>query len=92
MKILIVTYDLNKENKSEAYSSILDIIKSEKNWAKLSESSYAMHTNMTPQMVYERAKPYIDENDHFMVFTLTKPYFGRHSKAVIDWLQSKFTL
>ncbi|WP_156441031.1 hypothetical protein [Burkholderia sp. ABCPW 14] len=89
MNVLIVTYDLIKQTNSEAYTSILNIIKSEKNWAKLSESSYAMHTNMTPKAVYERARPYLDEKDNFMVFTLTSPYFGRHSKEVIDWLQAK---
>jgi hypothetical protein len=89
MQVLIVTYDLKKEPNSENYSAILSVIKGEKNWAKLSESSYAMHTTMTPQLVYERVKPYLDQNDEFLVITLTKPYFGRHSKAVIDWLRGK---
>lgn len=91
MTVLIVTYDLIKQVNSEAYASILNIIKSEKNWARLSESSYAMHTNMTPQDIYEKAKPYLDENDDFMIFTLTCPYFGRHSKEVIDWLETKIS-
>ncbi|WP_146127901.1 hypothetical protein [Burkholderia gladioli] len=89
MNVLIVTYDLVRQANSDAYASILNIIKSEKSWAKLSESSYAMHTNMTPKMVYEKAKPYLDEKDNFMIFTLTSPYFGRNSKEVIDWLQAK---
>lgn len=89
MNVLIVTYDLVKEVSSGTYESILNVIKSEKNWAKLSESSYAMYTDMTPQMVYEKIKRYIDERDNFMIFTLTSPYFGRHSKEVIEWLQAK---
>ena len=89
MNVLIVTYDLVKEANSEVYTSILNVIKSEKNWAKLSESSYAMYTDMTPQMVYEKARRYIGESDNFMIFTLTSPYFGRHSKEVIKWLQAK---
>jgi hypothetical protein len=91
MQVLLVTYDLNSEPTSEGYKAILNVIKSEKNWAKLSESSYAMHTAMSPQLVYERVKPHLDANDNFLVLTLSKPYFGRHSKAVIEWLSSKLT-
>ena len=89
MQVLIVTYDLNNEAGSANYQAVLDIIKGEKNWAKLSESSYAMYTTMTPQLVYQRAKPFLDDNDDFLVITLNKPYFGRHSKSVIEWLGSK---
>lgn len=89
MRVLIVTYDLNSEPSSSSYNSVLQVIKSEKNWAKLSESSYAMHTEMSPQVVYEKVKPYLDSNDNFLVLTLTRPYFGRHSKEVIEWLDQK---
>ncbi len=91
MAILLVTYDLNKEPTSKEYQGILGVIKAEGVWARLSESSYAMDTQMSPQQVYEKMKPYLDNDDHLLVITLKQPYYGQHSKDVIDWLDSKLS-
>jgi hypothetical protein len=90
MAILIVTYDLNKEPSSDDYANIIGVIKSGKNWARLSESCYAMSTEFSPMVVYEKLKPFLDDGDKILVFTATPPYFGQHSKEVIDWLGKKF--
>ncbi|MGF6700551.1 hypothetical protein OKW38_005163 [Paraburkholderia sp. MM5496-R1] len=88
MSVLIVTYDLIKETHKENYENILGVIKKEGNWARLSESCYAIRTDKTPQTVYEQVKPFLHERDHLLIFTATRPYFGWHSKEVIDWLDS----
>lgn len=89
MSLLIVTYDLNKEPNSQAYGEILGVIKSGKNWARLSESSYAMDTSLTPRQVYDRVKPFLDNGDSLLVLSVVAPYFGQHSQKVIDWLAAK---
>ncbi|PCD66842.1 hypothetical protein [Rhizobium phaseoli] len=88
MPTLIVTYDLNKEVKR---ADILKEIKKAQNWAKLSESSYAIETRESPQQVYGRLKPYLDGNDTCYIITLTSPYFGQGPKEVNDWLEKRLT-
>ena len=88
MSVRIITYDLNKEPNSEAYKEILKIIKSYA-FAKLSESSYAIETDETPLNLYEKLKPYLDNNDCLLVLKLTKPYYGQHKQEVLDWLREK---
>lgn len=89
MAILLVTYDLNKDPGSDDYTQLLAAIKSERNWAQLSESCYAMDTALTPKGVYDMLAPHLDPGDSLLVFTLDKPYFGQHSQEVVDWLGKK---
>lgn len=89
MSILIVTYDLNKERNTAGYEGVLSVIKGGGNWAKLSESCYAMDTSLSPQTIYEKVKPFLDAGDCLMVVTATSPYFGQHRPKVIDWLSGK---
>jgi len=85
MAIYLITYDLNKETKRP---DILGEIKMT-DWAKLSESSYAIDTQETSSAVYNRLKKYIDDNDTLYVITLKKPYGGRGPQAVNDWLENR---
>ncbi len=87
MAVLLVTYDLNKET---VRPKIVDEVK-KTSWAKLSESSYAIDTNETPQAVYNRFQYLLDENDNFYVITLKRPYYGQGPKAVNDWLEQRLT-
>lgn len=90
MTVLLVTYDLTPATSAKNHGNILEAIKQEGNWARLSESSYAIHTTTTsPTQLYERVKPYIVAGDKLLVITLSKPYMGQHSKEVVDWLASK---
>jgi hypothetical protein len=83
MAALLVTYDLIKPGQD--YPDLLKTIKSYP-WQFLSESSYAIITNKTPQAVYDELAVYLDKNDHLLVITLKKPYWGFHLQAAIDWL------
>ncbi len=84
----ILTYDLNKEQTKEDYEGFYKVIKSY-DWAKLSESSYALNTIDLPDVIYNKLKPHIDNNDNVLIFTLTIPYSGRSSQAVVDWLAQR---
>ena len=85
MAVLIVSYDLNKEDKRP------DIVSEVKKyaWARLSESSYAIDTSETQSQVYARFKKYIDDNDDLYVITLSQPWDGWGRRAVIEWLQAR---
>lgn len=86
MSVLIVTYDLVKAKSSGQYEDILSVIKKDQNWARLSESCYAIRTTRSPSDVYFELKKYIDDNDSVLIFTADNPYYGQHSKEVIEWL------
>jgi len=87
MSIKLVTYDLNKET---VRPNIVAEIKKTA-FAKLSESSYAIDSNETPDQVYTRFKPLLDSNDNFYVITLKRPYTGRGPADVNDWLAKRLT-
>jgi len=81
----IVTYDLNKES---VRPKIVDEVKSTGDWAKLSESSYAIETAETPSAVYDRFAKLLDSNDNFYVISLRRPYHGQGPVEVNNWLAS----
>lgn len=89
MAVLLVTYDLNKEQgKRTDYTELLSAIKKYA-WARLSESSYAIETSETPKQIYDKLKPHTDPNDYLLVITLTRPWHGSQSRTVLDWLLAK---
>ncbi|MGY9005127.1 MAG: hypothetical protein ACKVJQ_03345 [Alphaproteobacteria bacterium] len=85
MAVLLVTYDLNKETKRP------NIVKAVKNISndcvQLSESSYAVKTNKSPNTVFIELKKYIDDNDSLFIITLRKPHAGYGLSDAIDWLE-----
>lgn len=91
MTLRIVTYDLVKEKSKQDYEGIWAVIKAGGNqsWRRLSESSYAMHTEATPRQIYEKLKPYLDENDNLYVLTLRSPWFGQHQTETNAWMVAR---
>lgn len=84
MAVLLITYDLNKPGKD--YDDLLKVIKNYP-WARLSESSYAIKTDLTPQLLFDKVKPYIDNNDNLYIINLKRPYAGFGPKGVNEWLE-----
>jgi len=84
MKIYLVTYDLHI--KGQNYSDLLLKIKESMKWARLSESSYAVGSEKTPQQLYDYLKTSLDSNDQLYIITLMKPYKGCGIEEVNDWL------
>jgi hypothetical protein len=56
-------------------------------WAWLSESSYAIVSNLPPQSVTDQARKYLDPNDNIYVITLKRPYWGWGPEDVNKWLE-----
>lgn len=91
MAVLLVTYDLNKEGKSKVDYDKFYKLRNSYPYARLSESSYALETNETPQQLYEKLKQVIDPNDYIYIITLKRPYFGFGPPAVNQWLEKRLT-
>ncbi|PWK15198.1 hypothetical protein C8D84_101145 [Psychrobacter immobilis] len=89
MAALLITYDLNAPG--QEHDKILDKIKTFNGWARLSESSYAVATSLTPQQVYDQFKPQLDTNDRIYIITLKQPCAGYGSNEINDWLNSNLT-
>jgi hypothetical protein len=86
MPLLLVTFDPNKHGQD--YPNLLDEIKSY-SYVRLSESSYAIITDKTPDTVCEELKKHIDTNDNIYIVNLKRPYAGYGSELVIDWLKKE---
>ena len=88
MSTLLVTYDLDRPGQD--YTDVLGVIKKFP-WARLSESSYAVFTELTAQQLYDRLSPFIDSNDTLYVITLNEPSAGHGPREVNDWLNKFLT-
>lgn len=89
MSVKLITYDLNAQGQKHA--EVLTKIKNFGSWARLSESSYAIKSNLTPEQLYQQFKPLIDNNDNLLILTLKKPYQGWADKTVHNWLENQLT-
>lgn len=88
MSILLVMYDLNNEGQSTRdYREFYKIIKSY-DWARLSDSAYALNTKEGPHEVWSRLRPHTDADDDVLVVTLALPFAGVHRSGTIRWIQS----
>lgn len=83
MAALLITYDLNKESKRPP---IVDLIREFPSWARLSESSYAVQTDLSVNEVYKKFDRLTDANDQIYIITLSQPWMGFGPKEVNDWL------
>lgn len=89
MSVLLITYDLRKPGQD--YKGFYQVIKNYA-WARLSESSYAIETDKSPETIYNELRHHMDDNDNLMVITLTSPWYGYNGKDVIDWLQKRLPI
>lgn len=87
MPAYIVTYDLNKETSRPNMVGLIK--KNYPDWAKLSESSYAVSTNLDAVAVYNSLASLLDSNDNLYVITLSRRWWGRGPTDVNNWLAAK---
>ncbi len=86
MSVLLVTYDF--KNRDDAYFELTKQIKSYQ-WARLSDSSYAIDTDQTPCDVYTSLKHLVDGGDNLYVTVLSRPYYGFGPDEVNQWLSER---
>lgn len=87
--VYLITYDLNREVRRPP---IVKFIKDNFPWAKLSESSYAIASDMTAVALRDLFNQFVDQNDNLFVVTLTLPWAGRGPQDVLDWLKQYMPL
>ena len=86
MPLLLVTYDPNKP--AQNYANLLDEIKSYSH-VRLSETSYAIITDETPDVVCEEMKKHIGTGDTIYIINLKRPYKAFGSELISDWLKKE---
>lgn len=89
MAVLLVTYDLNCEvNRPNITDKLKETFP---RWAKISESSYAISTGLTPEQVVNDVRPMLDAKDRIYVVSLVKPFSGLGPQDVRDWFSNNLT-
>ena len=88
MAVLLITYDLNKENSYKGNYTNFYKIRDSYPHVKLSESSYAIRTFETPDAIFTKLKTSIDKDDALFIVSLSKPYAGYGLCTTIGWLNS----
>jgi hypothetical protein len=83
MPLLLVTFE--PEKTGQKYPRLLDEIKSY-SYTRLSESSYAIITDKSPDVVFEELKKHIGNKDNIYVINLKRPYAAHGPELVTDWL------
>lgn len=84
MAVLIVIYDLSPTGAS--YYPLVSAIKKYP-WARLTTTSYAISTGLTPETVFAQLQPFVDSSSNLYVMTARKPFAGYGPQGVNDWLQ-----
>jgi hypothetical protein len=83
MPLLLVTFEPDKTG--QKHPKLLDEIKSY-SYTRLSESSYAIITDKSPDVVCEELKKHLTIKDNIYVINLKRPYAAYGPELVTDWL------
>lgn len=88
--IYIVTYDLYQEKNSVVYQRLIELIRSERDWARLGGSSYLIDSDETAVQLRDRYITVMDDNDKLYVGEVSAPaaWFG-YSERVSNWILNK---
>lgn len=84
MAVLLINFDFSSTGASH-YPMIRAIKKYP--WTKLTETSYAISTDLTPQAVFAQLRSLMESSCNLYVMTFRKPYAGYGPQSVNDWLQ-----
>lgn len=84
MAVLIVLFDYSPSGASH-YPMIRAIKKYP--WVKLTDTSYAISTDLTPEAVFTQLRSLMESAANLYVMTSRKPFAGYGPQSVNDWLQ-----
>lgn len=84
MAVLIVLFDYSPTGAS--HYPMIDAIKKYP-WAKLTNTSYAISTDLTPQAVFIQLRSLMESSCNLYVITSRKPFAGYGLQSVNDWMQ-----
>lgn len=83
MSALLIIYDTKSPWLD--YGGLVRAIK-KFDWIKLTDTSYAISTSITPQEVFELLRKSLDDSANLYVLSLKKPFTGFGPPRVNEWL------
>ena len=85
MSAHIITYDLSQPGRN--YDELYARIKSYPAYAMITESSWAVATNRSPEEVRDHLVQALDRNDTLFISTLGDSAWAGLSRDIADWLK-----
>ena len=86
MKVLIVTYEL--KNKEKDYTAFYGVLKSMSSWAHHIENLWLVQTNDSPENLFNKLRPFMDEQKDFVFITeFNGSYYGWLPTDAWDWVK-----
>ena len=89
MRVLLVTYDLNKPGQN--YDGLYDLLKSANSWWHHLDSTWILYTRLSPEIWSQKIRSVIDSGDHFLIIEVRSNYQGWLPKKAWDWLREMFS-
>lgn len=89
--VYIITYDINSavKNYNDLYSGIKQLTGDFQHPLESTWLVYTNDINLTPQVIYNRLRSFINEKDYLFITRMTIPYYGWLSKNVWEWLKNR---
>lgn len=88
--VLLVSYDLNNQERPSAYAAVADVIKrSAISYKRPLYSQWFVETQASPQAWSDAIGKVADADDKWFVSQVNAPYQGWLPKDVWDWLRSR---
>jgi len=84
MKILLVSYDLNKQGKD--YEGLYKVLKSANSWWHYLDSCWLLKTNLSADQWFHKLKPHIDDDDSLIITEVGKDRQGWLPQKAWDWI------
>lgn len=88
--ILLISYDLNNHESSDAYHAVEAVIKKHSiSYAKPLYSQWLVETNDSPSSWGNRMENVTDADDSWLIVQVTKNYVGYLPTNIQNWLSEK---
>lgn len=88
--VILISYDLNKHERPEAYEAVKDMIKDNAiSLKKPLYSQWLVETSDSVQSWHERMKSVTDSNDYWFIVKVGSSRQGWLPTAVWEWLNSR---
>jgi hypothetical protein len=82
MGVFVVAYDLSCEAKRLPIAADIQAFPA---WARISETSYAIDTDLNCKEIKDHLERHLDQNDRLYVIALRRPYAGWGPTEVDEW-------
>ncbi len=85
-KPYFITYDLNSPG--QKYDDVIKTIeeKCARAWCKFWKSSYLITSDLTPDEMIDKIKPYLDGNDSMLIIEVINSKAGWLTQKQWDWI------